>query len=236
MLENIDFRILEMFNQVVGQSYWRDNVVQQISHNNIFKGVPVFMLWWGLWFAGTRSEKSRTGLMAVIVISVAAIFVGRLLALLLPFRLRPIHDPELDINLPYGISERTLEGLSSMPSDHAVLFFSLAVGIFFVHRIAGIFLILHAILVISLPRIYMAVHYPGDILAGAIVGVLIAVLLFGPVARLFERLDLARLAERHAAVFYPILFLITFQSASMFDSARELLEAAGTVLKQIFAA
>lgn len=236
MLENIDVRVLEMFNQFVGQSYWRDNIINHISDNSLFKGVPVFMVWWGLWFAGTRSEKSRAGLIAVIAISIAAIFAGRLLALLLPFRLRPIHNSELDITLPYGISEGALEGWSSMPSDNAVFFFSLAVGIFFVHRLAGTFLILHAILVVSLPRIYLAIHYPGDVLVGAAVGLLIAVLLLGPATRLFEKLDLARLEERHAAAFYPILFLITYQAASMFASARETLKAAGTMLKRIFAA
>jgi hypothetical protein len=52
------------------------------------------MVWWGLWFRNTSppSNLARRKLLAVLVVSIAAIAVGRLLALTLPFRDRPIHS------------------------------------------------------------------------------------------------------------------------------------------------
>lgn len=233
MLESIDISLFQAINQFVGTSYLRDNIINEISRNEFFKGLPVFMAWWGLWFAGARSEATRVGLLAVVVNSMIAIFVGRLLALVLPFRLRPIHDPELNAIIPFGISPDTLESWSSMPSDNAVFFFAIAVGMFFVHRLAGKLLIFHAIFIISLPRIYMGVHFPGDILAGAAVGTLMAVILFKPMAAAIGRSGVMRLETSHPGVFYPMLFFITFQSASMFESTRVLLQSASTAIKTI---
>jgi undecaprenyl-diphosphatase len=236
MLESIDIWLFLAVNQFVGTSYLRDNIINEISRNEVFKGLPVFMAWWGLWFAGTRSTTTRIGLLTVVVTSMIAIIVGRLLAMVLPFRLRPIHDPELGAITPYGISAKTLQDWSSMPSDNAVFFFSLAVGMFLVHRLAGKLLIFHAILIISLPRIYMGVHYPGDILAGAAIGALMAVVLFRPVKMAIEKSGVMRLEADHPGFFYAALFLITFQSASMFESARVLLQSATTALKTILGA
>lgn len=236
MFESIDIWLFQAINQFVGTSYLRDNIINEISRNEIFKGLPVFMAWWGLWFAGTRSATTRVGLLAVVVTSMVAIFAGRFLAMVLPFRLRPIHDPELGAIMPFGVSANTLQNWSSMPSDNAVFFFSIAVGMLLVHRLAGKLLILHAILIISLPRIYMGVHYPGDILVGAAIGALMAVVLFKPVTLAIQKSGAMRLEADHPGFFYAALFLITFQSASMFESARVLLQSTTTALKTILGA
>ena len=55
-------------------------------------GLAMMLLFWGLWFADDRfGRDTRARLMAVLAVSAVAIFVGRALALLLPFRLRPMH-------------------------------------------------------------------------------------------------------------------------------------------------
>jgi undecaprenyl-diphosphatase len=59
----------------------------------------------------------------------------------------------------------------SMPSDHATAAFSLAAAIgVFLHRGWGIVLALAA-LVIGLARVWVGVHYPGDILAAFVIAV-----------------------------------------------------------------
>jgi undecaprenyl-diphosphatase len=64
----------------------------------------------------------------------------------------------------------------SFPSGHATIFFALATAIWFSHRWAGAAFFVAAIL-ISIARVMVGIHYPVDILAGAIIGILVAALL-----------------------------------------------------------
>ncbi|MEA2135336.1 MAG: undecaprenyl-diphosphatase [Solirubrobacteraceae bacterium] len=76
----------------------------------------------------------------------------------------------------------------SFPSDHAVGAFALAFGIWLYDRALGRWLlILAAILAFS--RVVAGTHYPGDVLAGAAIGVAVPAALFALPAsrRLLER-------------------------------------------------
>ena len=71
---------------------------------------------------------------------------------------------------------------TSFPSNHAALSISLATAVYFYHKKLGIFLFIIAIL-ICLSRIYVGVHFPVDIIVGALIG---AVIPLG-VASVFKR-------------------------------------------------
>lgn len=66
----------------------------------------------------------------------------------------------------------------SFPSSHAIFFFSLAMGVYFVSKRFGITLFVFAT-IISLARISAGVHYPSDVIGGALLGVVISYLIFG---------------------------------------------------------
>ncbi len=75
----------------------------------------------------------------------------------------------------------------SFPSDHATGAFALAFGIWLYDRTIGtVFLVLAAILAFS--RVYVGTHYPGDVVAGAVIGIAVAAALYllGPTRRLIE--------------------------------------------------
>lgn len=130
------------------------------------------------------------------------------------------------INLPFRQEATALDGWSSFPSDHAVLYFFLAAALFLISRRIGFFLFLHALLGISMARIYSGLHYPSDIAAGALIGIVLALVLVRPVARhLVPVLQLLRWEAAHPQTFYPLMFFISFQMASMFNSLRQLLSA-----------
>ena len=80
----------------------------------------------------------------------------------------------------------------SFPSDHAVGAFALAFGLWLYDRtLGGVLLALATML--ALARVVVGTHYPGDVLAGAVIGAASAGLLFAvPVTRRM----LARVAER----------------------------------------
>ena len=89
---------------------------------------------------------------------------------LLYFRPRPF---TVLANAHLLISKSPLE--KSFPSDHATVAFALACAIFFVdHRWGGVFLAVAAI--ISIARVFVGVHYPSDIVVGALLGFVCAFL------------------------------------------------------------
>jgi len=68
------------------------------------------------------------------------------------------------------------ESSSSFPSGHTSFYFALATGIYFINKKAGSWLLISAGL-IGLARIYTGVHWPLDIIAGAILGWVTAILI-----------------------------------------------------------
>jgi len=87
-------------------------------------------------------------------------------------RLRPCHEPALDglVHLVRG----ECGGLYSFVSSHATNSFNVAlVSLLFIRkRWFSITIVLWA-LVVGYSRIYLGVHYPGDVICGSILGALI---------------------------------------------------------------
>jgi undecaprenyl-diphosphatase len=75
----------------------------------------------------------------------------------------------------------------SFPSDHATGGVALAFAIWLYDRTIGtVMLVLAAVL--SFARVYVGTHYPGDVVAGALIGMAVAAALYAvkPVRRLIE--------------------------------------------------
>ena len=94
-------------------------------------------------------------------------------------RLRPCHNPEL-ANLVHTING-ACGGQYGFVSSHAANTFALAifVGFIFKKQIGWLlyFMLIWAI-VVSYSRIYVGVHYPGDVLGGALLGSIISFLIW----------------------------------------------------------
>ena len=69
------------------------------------------------------------------------------------------------------INQSVSEQYQSFPSGHAIFFFALSTVVYLYNKSWGIFFYTLA-LVIGIARIAVGVHYPTDIIAGAIFGVL----------------------------------------------------------------
>src|SRR3954451_21604902 len=72
----------------------------------------------------------------------------------------------------------------SFPSDHAAGAFAIAEAIWLYDRTAGaVFLAL--VVLVSVARVYVGIHYPSDVLGGALLGTLVALLLhWGPLRQI----------------------------------------------------
>lgn len=60
----------------------------------------------------------------------------------------------------------------SFPSEHTTVFFALATAVYFLNRRTGFWMYILAF-IIGISRIIIGVHYPVDILAGAVLGIFI---------------------------------------------------------------
>ena len=131
-------------------------------------------------------------------------------------------SPALDFQLPPGANLKLLRW-SSFPSDHAVLFFTIATGIFFVSRPLGGLALAWVASAICFPRLYLGVHWPTDILGGAVLGVSIAQIGRFSAVREWVRRMTTRWHRDHPGLFFAGLFLLTYQISNLFNDIRDFL-------------
>jgi undecaprenyl-diphosphatase len=229
-----DATIVSFLNSFARRSWTFDTFVSLVLENNLIKaGVITALLWW-VWFqTGDGEDERRESVLCGIIACFLAIAAARILALTLPFRERPLHNLAIHFHIPYGVDEKTLIGWSSFPSDHAVLFFTLATSIFFVSRRLGTFAFFHAFFIICLTRVYLGFHYPTDILAGALLGIGIASLSRVIAVRKTMARPGMRWLHGHPASFYASFFLVTSQISVLFEPVRHLVRSAFLAVKTV---
>jgi undecaprenyl-diphosphatase len=222
-LNHFDSSIIAFFNAFSQKSWYVDHLMVFISQTRLVKGGLLILAIWWLWFRNTDERKAQTTrehIVATIVSCFAALFVARALAFALPFRGRPFNDPHLHFRLPYGAELDELLSWSSFPSDHAAMALALAVGLWFVSRRIGVAAIIYAFVIICLPRVYLGIHYPTDIIAGALIGSGIAWLGNTDKVRSYIAGRTMPWLSAAPGAFYTGFLLVTYQMADMFDEVR----------------
>jgi undecaprenyl-diphosphatase len=119
-------------------------------------------------------KNRRHALLVIAMLAVAVLVADQVSSGLIKHlveRLRPTHDPSLE-NAVHVINGYR-GGLYGFVSSHAANFFAIATLVSFImrHRLVAIALYGWA-LVQCYSRMYLGVHYPGDILGGIVVGLL----------------------------------------------------------------
>jgi len=228
IMNTFDLTILHFFNSFVGRSPVFDSWVVFIVLDPLLDGGLLIAFFWWAWgrFGKSQSEQ-REILLFGLVDSFLAVLVARVFAVALPFRERPMRVPSLHWQFPHGIGPEMLIHWSSFPSDHATLAFCLAAILWQVSKPLGSIATLQVFIAVGLTRIYCGIHYPTDILAGAVLGIGIALLAKITYLRLKVARPAARWLDKHPASFYAVLFLWTFEMAEMFDSVRSFFHTVG---------
>lgn len=196
-----------------------NHAIRVIAGQVIFKGLVLIPVLWWMWFKpDARGEWKREMIIATVASGLLSLASGRLLALFLPFRQRPLYNPELRLDFASaGLHDAVLRTWSSFPSDHAMLWMSIATGIFLVSRRVGALALLYTAIFICLPRVYLGLHYPTDVLAGAAIGVTITWI----ATRDFVRTRLAgpilRWMNDYPGPAYMLAFVLSFELVTQFD-------------------
>ncbi|HET9113594.1 MAG TPA: phosphatase PAP2 family protein [Burkholderiales bacterium] len=217
-ISGLDDQILIWINQYMARWPLLDKTIAWLLNANIIKFVPMLAAGCWLWFEKSLKQAiNRRILLESLLASIAALVIGRTLALMLPFRDRPFVRPELHF---VTTLQPILRTWSSFPSDHAVLAFALAASLFRVSPKVGIWALFHATVIICLPRLYFGLHHPSDLMAGALIGIL-AIIMFSRIRVLNPVTNyLLGIENKHPGAFYAMSFFVLYNIGEMFLSFR----------------
>jgi membrane-associated phospholipid phosphatase len=221
LIRSTDAGIYNLLSSFAG-NWFLDRLVDHEEANNLLKGGFFFAIYWALWFrTGPDQERRRRSIIMIVIGAILAIVITRTVAFIAPFRIRPMYDPTLThpaYSLPATIN---FENWSSFPSDTAAYFSALAFGIAYLVRAMALPISLYTVGWVCLPRIYLGVHYPSDILAGILIGITTVwvSLRSGSLESIVTR-PLLRAEEKTPEWFYAIAFLVSFEMATVFDGCR----------------
>lgn len=222
-IQSFDVTILYFLNSYVGLYPKFDSIVGFLACFNPIQMGPMILILWGIWFQkDAEILNRRKAVIRACLGCVSAMIIARLCALFVLFRLRPLHNPELLLKLINDMSHTMLDGWSSFPSDHAALGFALATSVFLIHRRWGVFALVYTIIIICLPRMYLSLHYPTDIIAGALIGTGAAWIVM-KTDRIKSMVSyLLQIEKTQSVIFYVLFFIFTSQMMQMFKDVRNL--------------
>jgi undecaprenyl-diphosphatase len=209
-----------------------NRIVMFLADAELLKGGVVMAVLWGLWLAGgdvPRTTEIRSRVLMTVAGGFAALCVARSLALLLPFRTRPFESATADV----PVAVRALESWSAFPSDHAALFFAIATGILLISRSLGLLALAHAVVVITLPRLYLGLHHPTDLVAGAAIGSACAMVAGWAPVRTRCTARVLAWGSAHGPWLAALAFVLSFEIATLFDTVRNGARVVWSVAKPI---
>lgn len=190
------------------------------------KSIPFLAILIGLWFKPAPTLKGRTAILAGIIGCFVALIICRLVQDFGPHRPRPVHIPAYGFPSDLGFTH----DWSSFPSDTSGITFALATAIFIASRPLGLLAVAWGVLVPVGMKLLTGAHYPSDVIAGAVIGVLSAVAVYATLQRFrLPMAIVARSAGTHPSLFYAAAFVLSFQLATYFDDLRSF----GTTAKRV---
>jgi undecaprenyl-diphosphatase len=158
-----DFQLFQLINNLAGHNAFLDGLARLLV-NEYFLTTTMSLILVAFWFEGQdqdqRERNQRAVLRAILALFIANVILK--LCNLIYFRSRPFVGHEVNL-LFYRPTD------SSFPSNPATVGFSLATAIWLHnHRLGALLFVLATLF--GLSRIYCGVHYPSDVVAGAVLG------------------------------------------------------------------
>ena len=165
---SLDVRLFYLINDLAGRSAVLDSVARLVV-NEYFVTTTLALILLVLWFApgepATRALYQRMFFQTGVAVLLSNVLLKAIN--LLYFRPRPFATLEVArcFYKPWD---------SSFPSNPATVGFAMATAVYLHHQRAG--LVMYGLATLfALSRVYCGVHYPSDIVAGALLGSLTAI-------------------------------------------------------------
>lgn len=162
----MDERLREWVNGGAGSQPTLDSLMRFVAERAELLFI-LFVVGWWLWGLLRHSTTDRWGAVAALLASGLGLLVNQVIGHIVS-RPRPFtaYPGATHLLVPASTD-------SSFPSDHAVAAVAIAVVTLAVHRRVGA-VVLAAALLLCVARVYVGAHYPGDVAAGALIGVVSA--------------------------------------------------------------
>lgn len=171
-LFNFDLKLFTALNDVVGTSSISDWLIIFLANYLPYLVVAGFLLWL---LKSKKEDKMRLQIGATSLFGALVARFGVAEAIRFFY-----HRPRPFVY--HNIDRLFSESSYSFPSGHAIFFFALAAGVYHYNHKVGNWLFALAVL-ITVARVVAGVHYPSDILAGAVLGIITSYLFIKVVKR-----------------------------------------------------
>lgn len=167
-IQPYDFWLIQKINQDWGNSFF-DTVLPYLRETRTWIPLYLFLIFFSVLNFG---KKGWWWILGVILTAAVADLVSSQLIKQTVMRLRPCQDPEVAPYLRFFV--RYCPGSSSFTSSHATSHFAQASFFFYtlypiMKKWGYIFFVWAAS--IAFTQVYVAVHYPFDVVCGAILGI-----------------------------------------------------------------
>ncbi len=167
---NIDYQLFALINQFAGKFYWLDKIAIFFTDNAGYVAIAILLI-----ITTVKYKDIKTNLKIWIFYPLLSAAISRLVIAgairAIYFRPRPFLTHTVNQLINHSANE------GSFPSGHASFYFALATAIYLTNKKLGIIYFAIAFL-ISLSRVFAGVHYPLDILTGAIIGIFTTIILY----------------------------------------------------------
>ncbi|MDP2655490.1 MAG: phosphatase PAP2 family protein [bacterium] len=165
---SLDTQLFYLLNNLAGQSQLFDDVIVFLASYLAYVLIIVFLAL--VFFSHyQRREKLQILFITGISVIVARFGIAELIRLF-------YHRPR-----PFSVLDNVQQLLTSnewsFPSGHATFFFALSTAVYLYNKKWGIGFFTATILM-TISRVIAGIHYPSDIIGGAVIGIAVAYLTF----------------------------------------------------------
>jgi undecaprenyl-diphosphatase len=167
----LDIKLFYFFNNLAGKSQTFDTIIIFLAEYLQYILITVFLM---LLYFSAYSKLEKFYILGVTTISI--ILSRFIIVEIIRFfyhRPRPFLILQVHKLLSSGWFYSDIEW--SFPSGHSAFFFAMATAIYLCNKKWGIWFVIAAILM-NISRIVAGVHYPSDILGGAVAGIMVGYL------------------------------------------------------------
>jgi len=235
---NLDLAVLHAVNGFCG-NWLLDRLAAYEESDFLFKGGLFLTAYWWLWFTPEpdRRQANRRIILIALVGTVLGLALNRALADTLPFRVRPMYASGIGYRPPSFQFHVNLEHWSSFPSDSATYWFALSYGLYRIKRPLGLLAMVYSTIWMCLIRLYVGIHYPSDLVAGAVLGPVMVWLVEWLLTRREAFMDnvmahISKWEQERPDIFYAVAFAISFELTMMFEDLRYLVRTMTHALRK----
>jgi membrane-associated phospholipid phosphatase len=223
-LTDVDQTLFHYINGFCGHSLALDHIANRLESGQL-KGLAFSATFDALWFQRVKNQvRQRPTLVLLLVAVVISLVVARICADLLPFRERPMFRTDIGYQAPLFHLDSYFENWSSFPSDNAAILFVMTTGFWLVSRWWGLLWLWFSLLALT-ARVYFGLHYPGDMFAGALIGITITIAINNEFVRRRVTLPILIFEKQAPAVFYGLLFPFIYEISTLFAFTRSIRHA-----------